>query len=166
MSSGLKLGRPALARLLGACLLVLGEPTFAAREVQTFDVSVRIPTADFYVLPVNSQFLEREQKMSWNPVTETLGTLREDFDVRSVLGGITARLGAEPTLFNGLESIVLNVMFNGQRLDLSDNLVVPEDEASAGKRVPLVIAAEKPDAGYRPGQYHGSVQIIFDALRP
>lgn len=164
MNRGLNRGRRAVAWWVGGCWVLLCQSAFAARE--DFEVSVNIPTADFYVLPLNSQFLEREQKMSWNPVTEALSPLQEHFDVKNVLGGITARLGYEPTLFNGFDSILLNVTFNGHRLDLSDSLVVPEEEAKVGKRVALTIAAQVPDAGYRAGQYFGSVQIIFDALRP
>ncbi|CAM2881622.1 CS1 type fimbrial major subunit [Pseudomonas gessardii] len=150
--------------LLGAALL--SAQALAIREEQVFDVSVTIPTADFYVLPINSQFLEREQEMAWNLVTRTLKPLREHFDVKNSAGGIVARLGQLPTLSNGRRQILLNVSFNGQWLDLADSLVVPADEARAGKRVLLEIAAVEPPDGYVPGDYFGSVHLIFDALLP
>ncbi|KAA8560897.1 hypothetical protein FX985_00947 [Pseudomonas extremaustralis] len=154
-------------RVIAWCVLSLPSfSAFAAREETEFHVTVSIPTSDFYVLPVDSGFLEREQVMHYNPVTERLSALRADFDVKNVLGGITARLGFVPTLFNGHDSISLNITFNGEALALADTLVVPENDARAGKRVPLVIAAQAPDDGFRAGQYFGSVQIIFDALRP
>ncbi|WP_256585960.1 CS1 type fimbrial major subunit [Pseudomonas sp. ICMP 460] len=139
---------------------------FAAREEAVFQVSVTVPTSDFFVLPISPGFLEREQVMSYNPVTERLSTLREYFDVKNVLGGINARLGFEPVLSNGRDLIPLAVTFNGHRLELIETLVVPEAEAKAGKRVPLEIAAMPPEGGYVSGAYNGSVQIIFDALRP
>ncbi|MCF4978884.1 adhesin [Pseudomonas gessardii] len=150
--------------LLGAALL--SAQALAIREEQVFDVSVTIPTADFYVVPINSQFLEREQEMAWNLVTRTLKPLREHFDVKNSAGGIVARLGQLPTLSNGRRQILLNVSFNGQWLELTDSLVVPADEARAGKRVLLEIAAVEPPDGYVPGDYFGSVHLIFDALLP
>ena len=81
-------------------------------------------------------------------------------------GGIAARLGQEPSLSNGQRSIVLNVTFNGQVLSLDETLVVPATEARAGKRVLLEIAAAQPEGGYVAGDYFGSVQLMFDAVRP
>jgi hypothetical protein len=136
------------------------------REEHTFEVSVTIPTNDFYVLPVNPEFLEREQKMAYNTVTETLAPLREHFDVKNTAGGISARLAYLPRLSNGFESIALSVSFNGEELSLVDTPVVSEALAKTGQRVPLVIAAVVPDGGYVPGRYYGNVQLMFDALRP
>ncbi|WP_421555825.1 CS1 type fimbrial major subunit [Pseudomonas kitaguniensis] len=156
-----------LSWLLVFCVLALSSArAFAIREEAEFFVSVTVPTSEFFVLPVNPGFLEREQVMSYNPVTERLSPLRELFDVKNVLGGINARLGFEPVLSNGRDLIALQVTFNGQRLDLTDTLVVPEAEAKAGKRVQLMIAATPAEDGYVGGAYYGSVQIIFDALRP
>lgn len=156
-----------LAAALFCVLVLLSFSAIAAREEAVFHVSVKVPTSDFFVLPLNPGFLEREQVMDYNLVTGRLSPLREPFDVKNVLGGINARLGFAPVLSNGTDLIALEVTFNGHRLDLVDTLVVPEDEAKVGKRVPLVIAAElQPQNGYLPGQYFGSVQIIFDALRP
>lgn len=147
-------------------LALISFNALAAREEAVFQVSVKVPTSDFYVLPVNPGFLEREQIMSWNPVNETLSTLREHFDVKNVLGAVDAYLAYEPMLSNGGDTIALQVTFNQQVLGLSAQRVVEAPEAKPGKRVLLEIAALKPDAGYAPGQYFGNVQIIFDALRP
>ncbi|WP_242175832.1 MULTISPECIES: CS1 type fimbrial major subunit [unclassified Pseudomonas] len=155
------------AVLLLCGLVLLSFSAIAAREEAVFHVSVKVPTSDFFVLALNPGFLEREQVMHYNLVTGHLSPLREPFDVKNVLGGINARLGFAPVLSNGTDVIALQVTFNGHRLDVVDTLVVPENEARVGKRVPLVIAAEPPPVdGYLPGQYYGSVQIIFDALRP
>ena len=123
---GWKRGGPAL---LGLVLLtggaVFSPAVQAVREVQVFDVSVTIPTQDFYVLPITPGFLEREQQMIWDLVPGRLRPLREHFDVKSSAGGINARLGALPTLFNGGRTYIdLSVTFNGQVLSLEDTLVV------------------------------------------
>jgi len=155
-----------LAISLGAVLLLTSTLALAIREEQTFHVSVTIPTSEFYVLPVNSMFLEREQVMAWNPVTADLTPMREHFDVKNTSGSIDARLAAEPFLFNGRERIDLVVQFNGQRLSLLATPVVDEQQARVGQRVRLEIAALKPVDGYAPGNYYGTVQLMFDAVNP
>ena len=93
--------------------------------------------------------------------------MREHFDVKSSSGGINARLGALPMLFNGGRTYIdLSVTFNGQALGLADTLVVPQAEASQGKRVLLDISAVEPAEGFTPGEYYGSVELLFDAVRP
>jgi len=153
--------------LLLTILALLSTQAVAIREEHVFDVSVTIPTSDFYVLPITPGFLEREQQLVWDLVPGRLRPLREHFDVKSSAGGINARLGALPTLFNGGRTYIdLNVTFNGQVLSLDDTLVVPQAEASQGKRVLLDISAVEPADGYTPGEYYGSVELLFDAVRP
>jgi hypothetical protein len=152
--------------LLCGGLALYSSWALGARDEEIFHVSVSIPSSEFHVLPVSPEFLEREQSLHWNTVTQTLGSLRENFDVKNIAGGINARLGYEPYLSNGRDRIELQVTFNGVALELTDNLVVEEADAKAGKRVQLLIAALEPDDGYRPGEYYGNVQIVFDALRP
>jgi hypothetical protein len=147
--------------------VLFSSAALAIREVRVFDVSVTIPTADFYVLPITPGFLEREQQMVWDLVPGRLRPLREHFDVKSSVGGINARLGALPTLFNGGRTYIdLSVTFNGQALSLDDTLVVSQVEARQGKRVLLDISAVEPAAGFTPGEYYGSVELLFDAVRP
>ena len=136
---------------------------YAIREEKTFEVTVSIPTPDFYVLPNDPGFLEREQKMGWDINRKTLLPLSTSFDVRNANGGITARLGHDPVLSSGSELINLDVRFNNQLLTLNDTQVVTESEAKAGLRVPLKIEAIEPQDGFVGGEYFGSVQIIFDA---
>lgn len=155
------------AALLLMVLALLSTQALAIREEHVFDVSVTIPTQDFYVLPINPGFFEREQQMVWDPVPGRLRPVREHFDVKSSAGGINARLGALPMLFNGGRTYIdLSVTFNGQVLGLADTLVVPQAEASQGKRVLLDISAVEPAEGFTPGEYYGSVELLFDAVRP
>jgi hypothetical protein len=138
----------------------------AAVERETFEVSVTIPTADFYVLPVDPQLVQREQKLAYNPVTAQLAPLRASFDVKNVGGAIGARLDQEAYLFNGTDRVNLRVTFNEVELGVAQREVVPTADARPGKRVGLEIAAIKPDDDYRPGHYFGTVHMVFDAIAP
>lgn len=138
----------------------------AAVERETFEVFVTIPTADFYVLPVDPQLVQREQKLAYNPVTSQLATLRAPFDVKNIGGAIGARLDQEAFLSNGTDRVDLRVTFNDVELGLTQTEVVSTAEARPGKRVGLEIAAIKPGDDYRPGHYYGTVHMVFDAIAP
>ncbi|MNO77239.1 hypothetical protein D3C76_683400 [compost metagenome] len=156
------------AMTLSVFLLLNSIYVFAITERETFEVSVSIPTAEFYVLPVDHEWLGREQKLDWNPTTEELSRLRKSFDVKNSNGGIVARLSTEPYLSNDRESdnIVLDVSFNRTKLTLDNAEVVSEVDGKTGRRVWLEIAAVKPQEGYKPGEYYGSVHMIFEAIAP
>ena len=81
-----------------------------------------------------------------------------------------ARLGArraeEAYLSNGRERIDLRVRFNNVELTLDSNHVVSAIEARPGRQVPLEIAAIKPADEYKPGDYYGTVHMVFDATAP
>ncbi|WP_347901806.1 CS1 type fimbrial major subunit [Pseudomonas purpurea] len=151
---------------VGGALLLVSSLAWGIREEQEFHVSVTLPTHEFYVLPVNSGFLEREQVMAWHPVTEELRPLREPFDVKNVNGSVSARLAVMPYLFNGRERIELNVRFNRELLSLLDTPVVNDEQARVGQRVQLEIEAVKPVDGYVPGSYFGTVHLMFEAVNP
>ncbi|KGE67501.1 MULTISPECIES: CS1 type fimbrial major subunit [Pseudomonas] len=138
----------------------------AAVERETFEVSVTIPTADFYVLPVDPRLVQREQKLAYNPVTSQLAPLRAPFDVKNVGGAIGARLDQAAYLSNGTDHVALRVTFNEVELGLTQSEVVSTADARPGKRVGLEIAAIKPDDDYRPGNYFGTVHMVFDAIAP
>ncbi|MGF6328961.1 hypothetical protein ABH909_001839 [Pseudomonas sp. BS3782 TE3695] len=141
---------------------------YATVERETFEVSVTIPTPEFYVLPVDPGWIGREQKLDWNLTSEELSPLRKHFDVKNTNGGIAARLSAEPYIHNGrdMDNIALEVQFNRIKLSVDNSEVISELDGKAGKRVELVIAALKPDDGYKPGEYFGSVHMIFEAIAP
>ncbi|WP_447794042.1 CS1 type fimbrial major subunit [Pseudomonas farris] len=141
---------------------------YAIVERETFEVSVTIPTAEFYVLPVDPDWIGREQKLSWDLTAQALSSLRKQFDVKNSNGEIMARLIEEPFLSNGrdVDNIALDVQFNRIKLTVHDAPVISETDGKTGKRVELVIAAVKPDDGYKPGEYYGSVHMIFEAVAP
>ena len=87
---------------------------------------------------------------------------------RAANGAISARLSEVPYISNGRESdnISLDVFFNRIKLAVDNAEVVSELDAKSGQRVELLIAAVKPVDGYKPGEYYGSVHMIFEAVAP
>jgi hypothetical protein len=154
------------------CTLIFNSLTLSAMaawgEVQreSFEVIVSIPSADFYVLPVDPQLVQREQRLPFNTVTSQLSPLRAFFDVKNANGAIGARLGEEAYLSNGRDRIDLRVTFNKVELTLDSVQVVSAAQARPGQRVGLEIAAIKPADDYLPGEYLGTVHMMFDAIAP
>ncbi|MGZ0715342.1 CS1 type fimbrial major subunit [Pseudomonas palleroniana] len=146
--------------------LLTATPNRAALERETFEVFVEIPTPDFYVLPVDPQLFHREQRLDYNPVSSQLSPLRAQFDVKNIGGAIGARLEEPPFLYNGSDRIDLRVSFNRQELSLDRSEVVSTADAKPGRRVPLEIVAIKPADDYLPGNYYGTVRVVFDATAP
>lgn len=143
---------------------------FAAREEHSFEVSVTIPTRSFYIVPVDTGWIHREQILPWNVATSKLGNLRKYFDVRHDTSAIEARLDSQPYLSNGrpAEDIPLRVSFNGVELShaVEPRLVVSAADAAVGSRVLLEIEPLQPAGGYRAGDYYGNVLLLFNARAP
>jgi hypothetical protein len=156
--------------VLWSVMVLMSTQAFAAREERTFEISVDIPTLSFYVIPAESNWIHLEQTLPWNINTTTLEGLRKNFDVKHDTSAIEARLEAEPYLSNGRDdqNIYLRVSFNGQELshDPKPREVVPVSQAVAGGRFPLEIQPKIPVGGYKPGTYHGSVNLVFNAAVP
>jgi hypothetical protein len=159
----------AIASWLGVMTL-MSSAAFAAREERTFEVSVDIPTLGFYVIPSEMNWIHLQQALPWNVNTKTLGGLRKNFDVKHDTSAIEARLEIAPYLSNGRDdqNIHLQVSFNGVDLshDPRPRQVVSVEQAVAGGRFPLEIQPKAPVGGYKPGTYHGNVQLIFNAAAP
>ena len=162
--------RKLILGLLAVAASCASHPAFAAREVHQFEVFVTIPTQAFYVIPADPNWIHREQQLPWNLTASTLGGLRKHFDVKNEAGSIEARLEGRPYLSNGTPAhdIDLRVMFNGKLLSEHESLeVVSLIEAAPGKRVLLEIVPVPPaDGVYKPGNYFGSVNMIFNAVMP
>jgi hypothetical protein len=149
-------------------MMLISSMTFAAREEHRFEVSVDIPTLGFYVIPSESNWIHIEQTLPWNVTAKTLGGLRKNFDVKHDTSAIEARLESNPFLSNGRDEIGLRVSFNGIALSHESipRPVVTAEQAMAGGRFPLEIQPQVPAGGYKPGIYHGTVQLIFNAAAP
>ena len=147
-------------------LTLLGMSAWGEVQRETFELFVTIPTANFYVLPVDPQLVQREQRLLFDTVTSQLSPLRALFEVKNINGAIGARLGEEAYLSNGRDRIDLRVKFNNVELTRDSALVVSAAEARPGQRVGLEIAAIKPPDDYLPGEYFGTVHMMFDAIAP
>ncbi len=150
-------------------LLLTSTWALAAREEHVFEVSVRIPTLQFYVTPTDPGWMHKEQELQWDVRTSTLGSLRKEFDVLNDGGAVSAKLVAPPYLSNGNapDNIQLKVKFNGVVLDAQAyHQVVSAQEAKVGSRVPLEIIPQMTAGGYKPGAYNGNVNMIFNAAAP
>ncbi|MDL5593317.1 CS1 type fimbrial major subunit [Bacillus subtilis] len=159
-----------IAVTLGASTPMVGG-VFAAQEKHIFEVSVDIPTLEFYVIPTEADWIHLQQTLPWNLTTSTLGGLRKNFDVRTDSSAIEARLESFAILSSGQDSrndISLRVTFNGTELSNHPvpRQVVSREEAVAGKRVQLEIEPRALPDGYKPGDYYGSVNIIFNVAAP
>ncbi|WP_248742648.1 MULTISPECIES: CS1 type fimbrial major subunit [unclassified Pseudomonas] len=144
---------------------------FAAQEKHIFEVSVDIPVLEFYVIPSEPDWIHHQQTLPWDIATSTLGGLRKNFDVRTDSSAIEARLEGFPILSSGQDSrddISLRVTFNGTELSHHPVpiQVVSREEAVAGKRVRLEIEPRVHPDGYTPGDYYGTVNIIFNVAAP
>ncbi|WP_411828771.1 CS1 type fimbrial major subunit [Pseudomonas bijieensis] len=149
-----------------SALILPGAAAWGAVERETFELYVTIPTVDFYVLPLDPQLVQREQRLPFSTITTDLSPLRATYEVKNSNGSIGARLGEEAYLSNGRDRIDLRVTFNNVELTLNSAQVVSATEARPGRQVPLVIAAIKPDDDYKPGDYYGTVHMVFDATAP
>ncbi|MGL6247099.1 CS1 type fimbrial major subunit [Pseudomonas sp.] len=142
----------------------------AAREVHHFEVFVTIPIQGFYVIPADPGWIHQEQQLPWKLSTSTLDGLRKYFDVKSDAGSIEARLDGRPYLSNGTDAhdINLRVSFNGTLLNERESIeVVSLADAAPGTRVLLEIVPMPPaDGVYKPGNYFGNVNLIFNAVLP
>ena len=142
----------------------------AAREEHTFQVSLSVPSRPFYVIPSESDWIHRPQVLQWNPANSTLGSLRKHFDVRNDSSAIEARLEGSPYLSTGKEgeSIQLHVFFNGVQLPASipPREVVSREMAAGGARVLLEIRPVTFGRPYLPGDYSGTVFLVFNAKAP
>ncbi|WP_085699759.1 CS1 type fimbrial major subunit [Pseudomonas sp. B26(2017)] len=159
-----------IAVCVGVSTPMAGE-AFAAQEKHVFEVSVDIPTLEFYVIPSETDWIHHQQTLPWDIATSTLGGLRKNFDVRTDSSAIEARLESFPFLSSGLDSrddISLRINFNGTELSHQPVpvQVVSREEAVAGKRVQLEIEPRRPANGYTPGDYYGTVNIIFNVAAP
>ncbi|MBO1541376.1 CS1 type fimbrial major subunit [Pseudomonas sp. OA65] len=157
-----------LVRPLALTVLVLPcASAWGAVERETFEVYVTIPTVDFHVLPLDPQLVQREQRLPFSTITGELTPLRATYEVKNSNGAIDARLAQEAYLSNGHDRIDLRVSFNNVQLSLDSTPVVSAGEARPGRHVPLEIAAIRPAGeNYKPGDYYGTVHMVFDAVAP
>ncbi|MHC8322096.1 CS1 type fimbrial major subunit [Pseudomonas sp. GB2N2] len=138
---------------------------FAAGEAtHSISLVAHVPTNGFYVVPTDSDLVNKDQDMSYQPTTGKMREVNGFFDVRNNNGSVHASLESTPKLISGAQAIDLKVEFNNKELSLTPQLVVGESESDVNYRAPLKISAV--GTTFQPGDYTGVVAMTFDAVPP
>ena len=148
-----------------AFLAMTSTGAFAAGEAShSISLVAHVPTNGFYVVPTDPDLVNKDQDMSYQPTTGKMAEVNGFFDVRNNNGSVHASLESQPKLVAGNTSIDLQVMLNNKELTLTPQMVVGESESDVNYRAPLKISAK--GSNFQPGDYTGSVAMIFDAVPP
>jgi hypothetical protein len=147
-------------------LLAMSSTAFAANEAShSISLVATVPTNSFYVVPVDPDLVNKDQDMSYNPATGKMTEVKGYFDVRNSNGSVHASLSGYPYLQSGTDQIPLDVEFNGKILNQMPQMVVGEDESDSSYRALLKIAP-RASSTYAPGDYTGTIAMVFDAVPP
>ncbi|KHA57472.1 adhesin [Aeromonas hydrophila] len=151
-----------LAMLVSANLMA------AERIEHQVTVTAQIPTEVFYVQPTGGDnWMSTPQKLAYNPYTKKLGKLSKQLDAKSTIGAITGYLTNPAVMTSGNDNIPLTVKVGGVALSTTSVEVMKADDAKIGKLLGLeVIPVDAPVAGYKPGNYQGMVNMIFESEAP
>lgn len=136
----------------------------AGEANHSISLIAHVPTNGFYVVPVDPDLVNKDQDMSYQPSTGKMGEVNGFFDVRNNNGSVHASLESQPKLVAGNTTIDLQVLLNNKELTLTPQMVVGESESDVNYRAPLKITAR--GSNFEPGDYTGSVAMIFDAVPP
>ncbi|KIF63956.1 fimbrial assembly protein [Pseudomonas koreensis] len=148
-----------------ALLAITSTGAFAAGEAShSISLVAHVPTNGFYVVPTDPDLVNKDQDMSYQPTTGKMAEVNGFFDVRNNNGSVHASLESLPKLVAGSTSIDLQVMLNNKELTTTPQMVVGEAESDVNYRAPLKISAK--GSNFQPGDYTGSVAMIFDAVPP
>jgi hypothetical protein len=138
---------------------------------QTHDIQViaDIPSADFYVQPVDHDTVTQPQRLIWNATTSKLEGISRNFKAKSAVVG-TAGPAIKATLLDpvgmtaGGETIDLSVRFNGIALIKGTAVDVFAADAAVTETIAAMqITPVEPGGGYKEGNYAGIVRVMFDA---
>lgn len=148
-----------------AALALSSSVVFAAGEARhSISLIAHVPTNGFYVVPTDPDLVNKDQDMSYQPTTGKMGEVNGFFDVRNNNGSVHASVEAPPKLIAGAQAIDLQVTFNNKVLTTTPQLVVGEADSDVNYRAPMNIKAL--GSTFLPGDYTGSVAMIFDAVTP
>jgi len=88
-------------------------------------------------------------------------------EAKSTIGAITGYLTNPAVMASGSDNIALSVKLGGVALSTTSVEVIKADDAKTGKLLELeVIPADAPVTGYKPGNYQGVVNMIFESEAP
>ena len=145
-------------------VLALGSSmAFAATEARhSINIVANVPTDDFYAVPVDSDLVNKDQDMSFNPATNSMREVNGHFDVLHTAGKVHARLEGVPKLIAGASTIDLKVELNDKELTTTSQEVVGKEESNTRYRAPFKISAKgltgKPEAG----DFTGVVMLVVE----
>ncbi|HWH87082.1 MAG TPA: CS1 type fimbrial major subunit [Pseudomonas sp.] len=138
---------------------------FAAGEAaHSINLIAHVPTNGFYVVPTDPDLVNKDQDMSYQPATGTMGVINGFFDVRNNNGSVYGSVDSTPELISGSTKIPLKVEFNNKTLTTTPQEVVGEAESDVNYRAPIRISAV--GNTFNPGDYTGVVAMTFDAVPP
>ncbi|MBW3811402.1 CS1 type fimbrial major subunit [Aeromonas hydrophila] len=140
----------------------------AERIEHEVTVTAQIPTEAFYVQPSGSDnWMNSKQKLAYNPNTKKLDKLTKQLEAKSTIGSVTGYLTNPPVMASGSDNIALTVKVGGITLSTTSVEVLKADDAKTGKLLGLeVIPADAPVGGYKPGNYQGVLNMIFESEAP
>jgi len=145
--------------------LALSSSVFAAGEAKhSISIVAHVPTNGFYVVPVDPDLVNKDQRMDHNPSTGKMDEVNGFFDMRNNNGSVHASVVTAPKLYAGSNTIDLKVEVNGKELTTTPQMVVGEAESDVNYRAPLRISAK--GTTFAPGDYTGEVAMMFDAVTP
>ncbi|CAH0139820.1 adhesin [Pseudomonas mediterranea] len=127
-------------------------------------ISANIPTQQFHVQPRDPEF-GKDEYMYYDPIKNTLSTLRQTYDVKNTDGSIHAYLPEDqPDLSNGAQAIPLRVLFNNVRLSAVPVEVVDDASSTPGTQAEMVIRPDAMPTNLQGGLYTVGFTVIFDAV--
>ena len=148
-----------------AVLALSSSAVFAAGEARhSINLVAHVPTNGFYVVPVDPDLVNKDQRMDYIPSKGTMDEVNGFFDVRNNNGSVHASLESVPKLISGATEIGLQVALNNVVLTTTPQMVVGETESNVNYRAPLNIKAV--GTTFAPGDYTGAVTMMFDAVPP
>lgn len=149
----------------------LGSASLQAAEAQNYsiDLQANIPAENFYVLPVESGWINQVQDMNYDIITKRIQPLQKSFQFKNTSGGIQATLTntdstGKALLSNGATTIPLAVTFNDVALNNTPQAVVTAAAAKDGGRATLRIAQESSAALTATGLFTGQVAMVFEPV--
>ncbi len=100
-----------------AVLALSSSVAFAAGEARhSISLVAHVPTNGFYVVPTDADLVNKDQDMSFSPITGTMKPVVGFFDVRNTNGSVHGYLEGVPKLVGGASIIDLKVEFNNNYL--------------------------------------------------
>lgn len=149
-----------------ALALVTGVATAAEPIEGQFSVSGTVPTESFSIIdPAN--WMGQTQSLEWNNIGGSFRTFNQKLMIKSTVGAVTGHLLAPAEIISPDNSIAMVVEINHIKLTDTPQQIVNASMAAPGREVIFrVTARDGVNANYLPGDYRGSVNMMFETAPP